>query len=94
MFTTERKLPATPPFNFQHSLKFLGVFSPTVGEQRATRQTLTKALTMNGTTIAFQVQVTGNPTLQCTLYAEEPLAAAAQEAVYQRIAHFLSLDDG
>jgi DNA-3-methyladenine glycosylase II len=96
MFTTERNLHITPPFDFQQSLKFLGLFSPTDQEQTLSEQSLTKALRLGDQTVAFRVESKGTPEkpeLHCTLFAPELLDQAAQKAIEQRAAFYLSLDD-
>lgn len=84
------------PFDFAKTLAFLYGFGPTASEQALAVDSLTKALTLRGRAVAFEVRSTGaieQPTLMYTLYAEQPLSEAEQTAVADRIRFFLSLDD-
>ncbi len=85
-----------PPFDFAKTLSFLGAFSPTAGEQALAAETLTKAVTLNGQAVAFELRSTGTveqPRLAYTLFAERPLSDEAHAAAADRIRFFLSLDD-
>lgn len=89
-------LPATPPFDFAHSLAFLGDFSPTTGEQTITAQTLTKAVLIDEVPVAFTVRSSGTAEeagLAYTLHTDAPLAPATIEAARDRIGFFLGLAD-
>ncbi len=89
-------LPATPPFDFAHSLAFLGDFPPTTGEQTITAQTLTKAVLIDELPVAFTVRATGTSEeagLAYTLHAEAPLDPTTIEAARDRIGFFLGLTD-
>jgi DNA-3-methyladenine glycosylase II len=85
-----------PPFDFAKSLGFLDAFSPTAGEQAIDNLSLTKAVTLNGRAVAFELRNSGTidqPALSYTLYSEQPLDEDAHEAMRDRIRFFLSLDD-
>lgn len=85
-----------PPFDFFKSLGFLGAFSPTAGEQSVDQISLTKAVTLNGRAVAFELHNAGTidqPALNYTLYSEQPLNEDEYEAMRDRIRFFLSLDD-
>ena len=84
------------PFDFAKTLGFLYGFGPTAGEQALAVGSVTKALTLQGRAIAFEVSSTGTleqPALAYTLYSEQPLSEAEHAAVADRIRFFLSLDD-
>lgn len=90
------QLPVIPPFDFQHTLNFVQHFKPMGGEQTTASHSLTKALRLNGQTMAFRVESAGSveaPDVRCTLFAESPLNAEIQQAIYDRAAFFLSLSD-
>jgi DNA-3-methyladenine glycosylase II len=93
MWISERILPATQPFDFQQTLKFLGLFPPMAGEQQVSGQALTKALRIDGKTIAFRVQSESDRAAHCTLLSDDSLDEQIQNATYDRIAFFLSLND-
>jgi DNA-3-methyladenine glycosylase II len=85
-------LSALPPFDFGKSLAFLGGFSPMSEEQVITSTMLTKALKIEGHTVAFRLSSAGTPErVAYTLFSEQPLPA--RKAVTDRISFFLSLQD-
>jgi DNA-3-methyladenine glycosylase II len=84
------------PFDFVKTLAFLGDFTPTAGEQTVATDAVTKAVTLHGHAIAFNVRDIGTleePRVAYTLYSEHPLSESEQHAVVDRIRFFLSLDD-
>ncbi len=84
------------PFDFAKTLGFLYGFGPTAGEQALAVDSVTKALTLQGRAVAFQVRSTGTveqPALAYTLFSEQPLSEAEKVAVTDRIGFFLSIDD-
>ncbi len=89
-------LSAKAPFSFERSLAFINGFAPAYGEQRVEKQLLTKAIMMDGYTVAFQLtdkSEPDKPRLEYQLYSEQPLPDIVQRKVADRIAFFLSLDD-
>jgi DNA-3-methyladenine glycosylase II len=86
----------TPPFDFDKSLNFLGVFMPTKHEQGISSRTLTKAISIDGQTVVFQltsIGTTENPSLEYALFSADPFSEATKNAVVEHIAFFLSLKD-
>ncbi|MBI1258786.1 MAG: DNA-3-methyladenine glycosylase 2 family protein [Chloroflexi bacterium] len=84
------------PFDFECSLAFLGMFPPMHGEQQVVDRSLTKAVTIDGQPIVFNVRSTGTvvaPQMTYTLYADQPISASLERAAADRIRFFLSLDD-
>lgn len=84
------------PFDFAKTLGFLYGFGPTAGEQALAPDSVTKALTLGGRAVAFQVRSTGTveqPALAYTLFSEQPLSEAEHAAVADRMGFFLSIDD-
>ena len=84
------------PFDFGKSLGFLHGFGPTAGEQALTGAALTKAVTLHGRAVAFEVQDEGTieePRLAYRLYSEQPLSEEDHAAMADRMRFFLSLDD-
>ena len=84
------------PFDFAKTLGFLHGFGPTAGEQTLANDFVTKALTLHGRVVAFEVRSAGaieQPELTYTLYSEHPLSEAEHAAVADRMRFFLSLDD-
>ena len=84
------------PFDFAKTLGFLHGFGPTGGEQALASDFVTKALTLQGRAVAFEVRSVGTleqPELTYTLFSEQPLSEAEYAAVTDRIRFFLSLDD-
>ncbi|MBC7814021.1 MAG: DNA-3-methyladenine glycosylase 2 family protein [Burkholderiales bacterium] len=94
--TKTGRLAATAPFDFTHSLRFIGVFTPAMGDQAVSDQTLTKAIRVNGQTVAFTLGSNGSsasPELRYTLTADQPISADNEAVALERIRLYLSLDD-
>ena len=89
-------LTPTPPFDFARSLEFLGFFTPMQGEQTIASRKLTKAVSVEGQIVAFQLTSTGTvdaPQLEYTLFSEQPMSDTLKHAAIDRVSFFLSLDD-
>jgi DNA-3-methyladenine glycosylase II len=89
-------LSPTPPFDFDKSLNFLGVFMPTKHEQTISSHSLTKAISIDSQTVVFQLTSTGTtekPCLEYTLFSEQPITETIKNDVVERIMFFLSLTD-
>jgi DNA-3-methyladenine glycosylase II len=96
MYTEVGTLNPTPPFNFEKSLNFLGVFMPTKQEQTISSHILTKAISIDGQTIVFQVISSDTleiPHLEYTLFSAEPICEEMGNALVERMTFFLSLKD-
>jgi DNA-3-methyladenine glycosylase II len=90
------QLAPTPPFDFSRSLQFLGLFTPTQREQTIAATTLTKALSLDGRAIVFEVAAEGSvdqPLLSYTLHSAQPLSPTQEQAALDRISFYLSLAD-
>ena len=84
------------PFDFECSLAFLGMFPPMHGEQQLVDRSLTKAVSIDGQPIVFNVRSTGTvaaPQMTYTLYADQPISETLERAAADRISFFLSLND-
>ncbi len=96
MYQETGKLIPTSPFDFDKSLNFLGVFMPTKHEQTVSSHTLTKAISIEGQPIIFQLASMGTiekPGLEFTLFSAQPITELTTNAVVERITFFLSLAD-
>src|SRR6266487_4070057 len=96
MYTKVGTLFPTPPFDFDKSLNFLGVFMPTKQDQTISSHSLTKAISIDGQTVVFQltsIGTTENPQLEYTLFSVEPISKVMENAVIERMTFFLSLKD-
>lgn len=96
LHTIKSTLTPRPPFDFSKTLDFLQGFGPTGNEQVVANGSLTKAVTLNGRAVAFELQNSGTieePQISYTLYSEQPLREEEQAAIADRICFFLSLDD-
>lgn len=85
-----------PPFDFAKTLSFLRAFGPTMGEQAFAGEVLTKAVTLHGHALAFELRSLGTteePELLYTLYSEHSLNDVEHAAIVDRLRFFLSLDD-
>jgi DNA-3-methyladenine glycosylase II len=93
---TQGKLHPTPPFDFSKSLSFAGMFSPTGGEQTISSLSLTKAVYLEGGTLAFKLVDEGNiekPVLSYTLFSYEKMNKEIKSELLDRIKFYLSLED-
>jgi DNA-3-methyladenine glycosylase II len=88
------EIPLSPrqPFRFRHSLQFLELFPPTIGEQALAEGGIQKALRVGGQTVLFQLREERGR-LVLALEAEATLQAPQLEAAVDRARFFLSLDD-
>ncbi len=96
MYQETGTLTPTPPFDFSKSLQFLGIFGPTKNEQTVSTQSLTKAISIDGQTVVFQltsIGTTENPSLAYALFSADPFSEATKSAVIEHITFFLSLQD-
>lgn len=96
LHTIEGKLSPTVPFDFTKSLSFLGNFSPMRGEQKTTAQTLTKAVSIEGQVVAFQLHSLGTveePHIAYALFSDAPLSKEVTQQAIDRVRFFLSMDD-
>ncbi|WP_143465352.1 DNA-3-methyladenine glycosylase family protein [Kribbella sp. ALI-6-A] len=93
MTYSEHRLPATAPFDFDLSLRFVAGFSPTAGEQRIVGGRLTKALRVDGRTVLADVAAApgSEPAVEVRLTGAG--GDSAVEAALDRVRFFLSLDD-
>jgi DNA-3-methyladenine glycosylase II len=84
------------PFDYAKTLGFLYGFGPTGGEQVFAGNTLTKAVTLNGRAVAFEVwseEEGPQSTLAYRLSSQQPVSDEEHAALADRIRFFLSLDD-
>ncbi len=96
MYTESGLLTPTAPYDFDQSLKFLGVFGPTKGEQTVSPGSLTKAVCTDGQAVVFQISSTGTteePRLAYTLFSAQSIGESTKNAVVERMNFFLSLQD-
>ena len=84
------------PFDFTHSLRFLGEFAPTRGEQSLAGQTLTKAVMVASQPWIFEIRSTGAfeiPSLAYRAWTARPVSDELRRALEDRLRFYLSLDD-
>ena len=92
MHSRSGNLEARQPFDLQKSLDFLSGFGPMAGEQSVDGGRATKAIMVDGQTVAFGVKKEGSG-VGYELFSEAPLAESAADDLAQRFSFFLSLDD-
>jgi DNA-3-methyladenine glycosylase II len=94
LFASSGFLPATAPFEFAHSLAFIGDFGPLRDDAALAGDSLMRAMLIDGQTIVFRVRAPGDaPGLEYQLWSDQPLSSQAIEAAEDRIGFFLSLGD-
>jgi DNA-3-methyladenine glycosylase II len=96
LFSFQGTLNPVPPFDFSQSLAFISDFSPMKSEQEIKNDFLTKAVEVEGRTIAFEITRIGtveNPKLRYTAYSENKFTKEIENFVADRISFFLSLQD-
>lgn len=89
-------LPATPPFNFAHSLDFLAGFGPLRDDMLVISGSVTRAISAAGQAVVVRAEAAGSdeaPALAYKLWANTLLHPALVQAVEQRLSFFLSLQD-
>ncbi len=94
--TNTATTPATPPFDFGHSLAFLADFGPMRDSQAMIGASVTRAMLIDGQMIVYRLQTADPPetaALNCTLWSDAPLSPHTIAAAHQRIAIALSLSD-
>jgi DNA-3-methyladenine glycosylase II len=95
-YTFQGKLFPKPPFDFSKSLDFVGMFSPSEGEQTVSDLSFTRAIYLENQTLAFRLKDEGTvlrPVLSYTLYSSEEINEEMKSALLDRIRFYLSLDD-
>lgn len=88
-------LPALPPFDFGHSLRFLEGFTPTKGQQNLVGEKLTKAISLKGQPVVFTIEASQEqerPGLNYILFGLK-LDAEIIKMAEQAISDYLSLQD-
>jgi DNA-3-methyladenine glycosylase II len=96
MHTAEGHIRPRPPFDFDKSREFLAGFAPTQKGHRSEAEEFTRALSIDGQVVAFQLTSTGSveePKLHYTLLSEQAIDEATQRRVLDRVTLYLSLDD-
>lgn len=96
LYSASGQLAAVAPFEFAQSLRFIGGFGPSAGEQTLAGRSLTKAVLIGEQLVVFEVadaSAAGGALLSYTLHAASPIGPALQRAAEDRIAFFLSLAD-
>jgi DNA-3-methyladenine glycosylase II len=96
LYSVEGTLKPVAPFDFSKSMEFLSDFSPIQNEQEVKSGAFTKAVQVNGKTIAFEVFDRGtveSPKLEFTAYSEAKFTDEVKALVADRIRFFLSLQD-
>lgn len=83
------------PFEWAHSLRFIGSFPPGQGEQVIDGDRLVKAWRLAGQTVVAQIGPAsgGGPALDVTLASPEPVTDEARRAAADRVSFYLSADD-
>lgn len=96
MHTTEGHIRPRPPFDFDKSREFLAGFAPTQRGHRSEVEAFTRALSVDGQVVAFQLTSTGSveePELHYRLLSDQAIEEATQRRVLDRVTLYLSLDD-
>ncbi len=95
LHTRSGSLSATVPFDLQKSLRFIDGVVQIAGEQDTSGGALTKAVMVNGQTVAFRVspEKDGRAGVYYELFSETPLTDAMTERIAEQISFYLSLGD-
>lgn len=95
-FSSQGRLHPTPPYDFNKSLFFLKLLTPSTHDQVLTSRSLMKAISIDGQPIVFCVKGAGeigSPALTYFLISEQEISEQAKFAVLDRASFFLSLYD-
>lgn len=93
---TTFEIQTVSPFDFAKSLKFLGEFMASRGEQNFDQLAVTKTIRIDGVTVIFRVKSTGTVDASCLsvdVYAEQPLSPPLIDALRHRVGFWLSVED-
>ena len=95
LFETNSTLRVKEPFALGQSARFLNGFRPMAAEQEVDRNTITKALMINGQAVVFRLRERSgvNNSLDCTLFSKESISSGLKDQATKRISFFLSLED-
>lgn len=96
MHTAEGHIRPRPPFDFDKSREFLAGFAPTLKGHRSEAEAFTRALSIDGHVVAFQLTSTGSveePELHYRLLSDQAMDEATQRRALDRVTLYLSLDD-
>ncbi|MBA2518989.1 MAG: DNA-3-methyladenine glycosylase 2 family protein [Chloroflexia bacterium] len=89
-------LPAVPPFDFSHSLAFIGSFAPAQPDQVTTATSLSKAFIVNGQAVAVRITATPAvtaPELTLSVHADAAISVELLATIIDRVRFYLGLDD-
>src|SRR5918912_960240 len=87
------RIPARPPFDWRHSLEFIGKFPATREEQVVDGIHLLKAWRLAGHTLATRISPDGERGLLVEVACAQPVDAVLRESLTDRLTFYLSLDD-
>ncbi len=91
---TSLVLPATAPFDFGHSLRFVRGFPPMAGEQSTDGDVLTSVVREAGQVLVVRVREDGaGDGVRCDLESAQPITDEARAAVAHRCTAHLGLED-
>ena len=96
LFLDQGKLHPTSPFDFDKSLNFLKIFTPSQNEQLISGRSLTKAISIKGQAFIFRIKSVGTidrPVLEYILLSEHPISEDQKYSALDRASFFLSLYD-
>lgn len=95
MKTVQATLPCVLPFELRLSLRFVEGFSPMKGEQRVSHPSgsLSKAIRVDGETVAFTVTQERPEALTVRLLSERSLDETTAARALDRVRHYLSADE-
>jgi DNA-3-methyladenine glycosylase II len=96
LHASEGHIGPRPPFDFDKSREFLAGFAPTQKGHRPEAEAFTRALSIEGQVVAFQLTSTSSveePELHYTLLSEQAIDETTQRRVLDRVTLYLSLND-
>lgn len=96
LHSSEGHLKPRPPFDFDKSREFLAGFAPTQKDHAAQSKVFTRAASVDGQVVAFQLTSTGSveePELHYRLLSEQPIDEPTRRRVLDRVTLYLSLED-
>jgi DNA-3-methyladenine glycosylase II len=94
--TVQGKLFPTAPYDFSKSINFMDMFLPSSGEQTTNNSSFTKAVYLQGNTLAFKLENKGSvekPALLYTFFSENEMNRDLITELIDRINFFMSLND-
>jgi DNA-3-methyladenine glycosylase II len=93
LYSKKGTLDAVEPFDFRRSLGFMEGFGPMMGEQSVEGRHVTKAIIVEGQTVALRLNGREGAKVDYEVFSPRPMSAQTVDSAAKRALFFLSLGD-